>query len=72
MVSAGDPGGVKNITVLKNGGEKYGFYSPIRVTGVGFSTSFVTPWGETILDEFGTTRVDIFADDRNGDARIIL
>lgn len=76
MMTVSDPGGVKDIKVFKSfllgPQEKYSYTDSDRSTAIGISTSFTTPAWETLLDEFETTRVDIYASDWNGNSNTTL
>ena len=72
MFTVYDQGGIHDIRVLKNGGEKYSLSNNDRSTAIGVSGGFTTPWYDTLLDEFGTTRVDVYASDWNSNYNTTL
>jgi hypothetical protein len=66
-----DYGGVKDVTLLKNDIQRDSHSYTTRITTVSENTYFETTW-ETILDALRTARVDINANDWNGNYETAL
>ena len=68
---ASDPGGVKDLSLLKNGIRKDGHTYPASIYAVSEHVYFETDW-ESFLDALRGAQVTINADDQNGNSESVL